>query len=427
MQRIVRRGRSRGIGCTLVTQRSAVINKSVLTQTEALAILRTTGPQDQKAIEDWIKYHGTPEERAVIMQSLPQLEVGTCWFYSPGWVRTLQKIHIREKWTFDSSATPKAGQAKSKPKSVAEIDLKKLSGQMTKAVETAKASDPAELKRRVAQLERELRDKARPIPAEKVDTEAIRKEGVRRGYMDACRAIAKQFRGELTDIRKRVDRLADTGGWIVSEAQQLIAVVDKLGQAIMPDIENRSVPASMGKPAPADAKAAGGLKPRAAAASSPAGGGFDGAGLSRCERAVLNVLAQFPDGRSKSAAAIQAGYSQGSGGFNNSLSRLRSRGLISGGGDCLVISEAGLAAAGPVDPLPRGAGLVEFWCRQLGKCEAAIVRALWARGSMSKAELGEATEYSATSGGFNNSLSRLRTLELINRGDPIGLTDVFRE
>ena len=51
---LVRRGRARGIGVTLVTQRSAVLNKDVLTQIEVLVVLRTISPQDRKALDEWI-------------------------------------------------------------------------------------------------------------------------------------------------------------------------------------------------------------------------------------------------------------------------------------------------------------------------------------------------------------------------------------
>src|SRR5207253_4107504 len=43
---IVRRGRARGLGVTLITQRAAVISKNVLTQTEVLVCLRVMAPQD---------------------------------------------------------------------------------------------------------------------------------------------------------------------------------------------------------------------------------------------------------------------------------------------------------------------------------------------------------------------------------------------
>jgi DNA helicase HerA-like ATPase len=48
---LVRRGRARGIGVTLVTQRAVVLNKDVLTQAEVLVALRTIAPQDRDAID----------------------------------------------------------------------------------------------------------------------------------------------------------------------------------------------------------------------------------------------------------------------------------------------------------------------------------------------------------------------------------------
>ncbi len=56
-ENIVRRGRSRGLGLTLITQRSASLNKNVLTQIETLFAMRTTSPQDRDAVEAWVKYH----------------------------------------------------------------------------------------------------------------------------------------------------------------------------------------------------------------------------------------------------------------------------------------------------------------------------------------------------------------------------------
>jgi DNA helicase HerA-like ATPase len=55
---IVRRGGQRGLGCMLITQRSAVLNKNVLTQVEMIVALRTIAPQDLKAMDAWIEVHG---------------------------------------------------------------------------------------------------------------------------------------------------------------------------------------------------------------------------------------------------------------------------------------------------------------------------------------------------------------------------------
>ncbi len=79
-ENIVRRGRARGLGMTMITQRSAAINKNVLTQIETLFVLRITSPQDRKAIEAWVEYHGQAED---ILESLSGLENGEAWVWSP--------------------------------------------------------------------------------------------------------------------------------------------------------------------------------------------------------------------------------------------------------------------------------------------------------------------------------------------------------
>jgi hypothetical protein len=137
--------------------------------------------------------------------------------------------------------------------------------------------------------------------------------------------------------------------------------------------------------------------------------------LSKAQRAVLTVLAQFPDGRTKRQVAMLAGYSAKGGGFNNSLSSLRSSGLIERG-EPIRITPEGLSALGEWEPLPEGAALVEYWLGQLSKAEAAALRALldaWPA-ALTKAEVAERAGYAADGGGFNNALSRLRTLQLID-------------
>lgn len=178
MQNIVRRGRSKGIGVTLITQRSAVLSKSVLTQTECLIAMQTTGPHDLRAIDEWIKYHGTQEERAVIMRSLSKLQLGDAWVYSPAWLKVLEQVHIRARTTFDSSSTPKPGEARREPKRVADVDLARIEKQMVATVEAAKANDPKELRKRIADLEAQL---ATPADVKPIEVSVIRK-GASRWY-----------------------------------------------------------------------------------------------------------------------------------------------------------------------------------------------------------------------------------------------------
>lgn len=106
---LVRRGRARGIGVTMITQRPAVLNKNVLTQAECLIVMQITSPQDRKAIGEWVRGNASEDEQKVVDESLAGLQQGEAWFWSPGWMQVLQRIKVRKARTFDSSATPKPG------------------------------------------------------------------------------------------------------------------------------------------------------------------------------------------------------------------------------------------------------------------------------------------------------------------------------
>jgi DNA helicase HerA-like ATPase len=113
---VVRRGRVKGLGITVITQRPAVLNKDILTQVSALVVLRMMGPQDRRAIEDWVRMHADLRKGASMLSSLGALPVGTAWVWSPGWLGVLRKAKIRKAHTWDSSATPKVGEPRREPR-----------------------------------------------------------------------------------------------------------------------------------------------------------------------------------------------------------------------------------------------------------------------------------------------------------------------
>jgi hypothetical protein len=150
--------------------------------------------------------------------------------------------------------------------------------------------------------------------------------------------------------------------------------------------------------------------------------------MSKAERLALTALAQYPQGRSKVQIAILTGYAVNGGGFANALGALRSAGRIEGASDRLTITQAGLAALGPFEPLPRGRALLDYWLGQLGKAERKALEALaevYPR-TLSKAQLAARAGYEADGGGFNNALGKLRSLELIaGRGEIRASEDLF--
>ncbi len=161
---IVRLGRSRGLGITLVSQRAAVVNKNVLTQVDALMCLRTTGKQDLDAVIAWVRHYLTAKgQLEEFTKTLPSLAVGEMWFWSPGWLGSFSRGQVLPRRTYDSSSTPEPGAAL-KQIVLAPVDLDALSAQIRATVERAKADDPKELKKQIAELQRQLSQKPAPPP-----------------------------------------------------------------------------------------------------------------------------------------------------------------------------------------------------------------------------------------------------------------------
>ena len=145
----------------MITQRSAALNKNVLTQIETLIVLRTTSPQDRKAIEGWVEYHG---QAKTLLESLPGLEDGEAWVWSPSWLKTLKRVKILRRLSFDSAATPKEVHGKRPPATLADVDLGTIQKRMVATIERAKAEDPRELRARIAELEREAKNRPQAEP-----------------------------------------------------------------------------------------------------------------------------------------------------------------------------------------------------------------------------------------------------------------------
>lgn len=383
---LVRRGRSSGIGVTLITQRAAAISKDVLSQTETLICLKTTGPQDRAALRSWIEAHDTGGREKTFMDSLASLSVGEAWFWSPG-RDIFNRVKIRRKTTFDSSSTPKAGERKVEAKVSFAVDIEKLKTAIATTVEQAQANDPATLRTQIRALQQQV----------KTLQAALEKPAVK--ALDP-KEMAIHIRAELTaDMMKAIEE------WR-SKPLKLITTPAKPPVAPLP-------PREPWKPLPLD---------NIHEPSGPLADQYRS--LGKCERAIMNVLSFYRHGISKETVAVKAVYSVGSGGFNNALGKLRGLALIEG--DSHALKSKMDFWKQPQSPLPCDGDLIAAWSQGLGLCERKILEKLFELSISgdfpTKETLGELTDYSASSGGFNNALGHLRSLCLIERGSPIRLT-----
>jgi hypothetical protein len=417
---VVRRGRARGIGVTLVTQRSAAINKDVLTQIEVLVAFRTIAPQDRAAIEAWVEVHGDEAGRKAMLGSLHELKVGECWIWSPAWLEVLRRVQVRRRRTFDSSATPEVGRAAAAPRAVAAVDVATFRTELAALISKAEQEDPRRLRARVAQLEAAARVRQQLVAqlqkrpaAAPARVEVPGPPALRRGELERLEALAGRLEKALTGLAQVAQaihlRQGSTGGF------QVLGRESAIGAAPSRTTLSLRPPAAGGPRfvrAMATSDGAGGVTTRLEATAVPEFG--PGEKMAGGERKILTALAQHGEG-SADRVAIVTGYAAGGGGFGNYLGALRGRGLVEGGRDRLRITAAGLEALGTFEPLPAGAALLDHWNRQLGKAERAVLAVLVPAypAGVDRAEVAARAGYAADGGGFNNALGRLRTLGLI--------------
>jgi DNA-binding MarR family transcriptional regulator len=406
---LVKRGGFKGIGITLITQRSASLNKDVLTQVGTLIVLRTTSPQDQKAILGWIQYHAAAADT---IAELPGLGAGEAFVYSPAWLDTpLQRITFRRRSTFDSGATPEAGVVRRQPTALAEVDLAAIKEAMAATIEKADAQDPHKLMLRVAELERQLAEadkrsdaRVRAVLAEQgTSAREARLKGALSGTMGRLETIAR----ELTDLAAKI---AEIDGVVLRPP-----AAAKEGEPIQPG----SSAARSGSLRPANGSRRVPPTPRGreagrAAGDAPRGPDRSSAGLGRAERAVLAVLIQHGP-QTQRQLAVHTGYSVRASTIGAALSKLRKQGLVSEGSNPASATQAGRELLSELPELPTGPALLEYWMGRLGRAERAILSLLlehWPD-PVSTAELAVSAGYSPQASTAGAALSKLRTFGLV--------------
>lgn len=391
--RLMSGGRSLGIKGMLITQRPAKLHKDSLTCADTLIAMRVIAPQDRQAIKDWIDGAGDASQGKAVLESLAGLQRGEGWVWYPegGFLERMKFLAIK---TYDSSATPVHG-AKGGPK-VSEIKLDEVKAALAEAVKEAEANDPALLRKKIAELERELKAK----PAAEVDSAAVEK-----AVSHAVAAERAALKPVIAELKKARDLNADVQSILAKAIGDLIGdPVDRPGfpPLVLPSRVPITKQVNRSSAAPPKAVNQTG-KPNVGDVS-----------LGKCERAILQVLSQYPEGCDAGKLTLLSGY-RFSGGFRNSLSALRSAGLIDGGnGGTMTITAEG-EAMGPFELLPAGAKLITYWQehKSLGKCEKAIFEALLNNPDGLGADDICATTGYEFSGGFRNALSALRTAGLI--------------
>jgi uncharacterized protein len=448
-------GRNYGIGTTLISQRPQAINKDVLNQVEVLLAFQTNGPQERKAISGWTSENTAGA--AAMMQELPGLPVGDALVWSPQWLRTAKRVRIAERTTYNASSTPTQHAKSIAPQRLAKADLDAIGQELAATIERAKADDPRELRkaladkdRRIKELERAASGSAPAVqaPAKTVEvlTDADRAllksladvgDALRRQWGNAAQSLAHHFHPILNELIANV--AAEGLKAAERDAARLAKALDGSGLKRIAEKLAR-VNATPERQTFSSMPPTRVMRPSAPMLGSDGKtGSSPGGTLPGPEQKILNAAAELEvlglHPADKMQVGLLAGYTNvRSGGFSEPLGRLVAAGhVVSPQVGKLAITDAGRALAvvpaAPTSP-------EEMQARVLAKLtgpEQKLLRELLRHypKPLTKEALGTACGYSnIRSGGFSEPLGRLNTLGIVRtpaRGEVVAAPFLFLE
>ncbi len=397
VERIARVGRNYGVGSSQISQMPQAVSKRALNQISCLFAMRTLGTRERKAISEWFDDHATSDDQPKLKDVLSKLETGEAYVASPSWLKVFEKAKVSRKVTFDSSATPKFGAHVVAPKTLAPVDAAALRDAMAIVVAEAEKDDPKPLRKRIAELEAQLKKAGAPIapaPAkvERVDVPVLKEKDLERlqrmvdhmltGQVELGMAV-KEIAGKL-EILRRPAPITRTAAPIHSSAPARPAI--------------RSVPREH------------------------SGEGSLGTG----ERAVLTAIAQNPDGVDRDQLSVLTGYKRST--RDAYLQRLGAAGLIAQTGKHIRVTEEGLKALGDsFEPLPTGDALRAHWMQRLPEGERRILEEIVRAypQSISREQLGETTGYARSSRDAYLQRLSARRLVVTSSGEVCASEDLF--
>jgi hypothetical protein len=355
-QSIVRRGGLHGLGTTLISQRPALVNKNVLTQLDMLILLRLVAGNDQDYIDkNYVKRAGTAEQRDALMTSMASLALGEAWVWEPGAEPPLfQRVQIRARRTFNSSATPKPGETRVEPRALADVDLAAIKEAMAETIERAAADDPKQLRKRIADLTREM---------SRLDDELTRE---------------KSRIAEPTEIRVDVPVLhtetIDQIRSALGPALNLMAVAEKAFAAHQLWLDGQETPRGrqdLPRTRPASDRPRPLERPRTQERPDPAPrrqpsrptiqGTAAPTDIGKGERIVLTAVAQYNSGIAREALTVITGYKRST--RDAYVQRLSQAGLVEAPkGGLVTVTDEGISILGDdFEPLPTGSALRAHW------------------------------------------------------------------
>lgn len=443
-------GRSKGVRLVLVTQRTQALHNALLGSCDTMIAHRLTAPADQEPVIKWLKANTSKEVLEQVTGSLASLKTGDAWLCS-GEAKRFEIVHFPRIATYDNTATP-TGDGDTREIKTAAVDQDKLRAIIGDAAEKAKQDDPRELRKEIARLRGEIAK----VPGAAVITPRTIEKAILtnadRALLDKLAAAieasvrlssetlgAAESRAELRMQSAVADYLNTTRNVALDVAHELEKVLGRVGvQKVLgklsavssqPSTTNTHAPiatgsrttpaASQGRrvaPAAATSRPAS-LPPSRAGAPSAVGG----ESLPPAKQKILNALAWLATvgltAADRQVVAFVASTSSKSSAYENNVSALRTAGYLDyPGPNRLRLTAAGAErAVAPEAPL-TAADLHQQVQALVAPAQWRIVKAAIDAypTALSREDLAERASTSAASSAFENNVSRMRSLGLLD-------------
>lgn len=396
--RLASEGRGKGLTILSASQRPQKVHKDFLTCAETLVAMRVIHNLDRGAIKDWIDGCDDPSRGKEVLSTLAQLERGEAWVWSPEVKFGPSRLKFPMFRTYDSFS-PQA-HAAAKLKGWAEVDLEEVKSKLASVVEEAKANDPGELKRQIAELKRQLATKPAGIK-NPPDSRMI------------AAAVKERDRFWEREIKKLETNCFEKGNLLQKISQLAISIPAITVPPInRPDNKGVTLSAAMENLLPAPRRAP--LPSRPSRDPSDAGDVKIGGGALR----MVQVLAdRHPAKFTEAQWATMSGLKRTGGTWGTYKSRIVQAGLAICQGDFWQATEDAVAQYGDASRAPTSPEeVLEDWKRKLGGGSARMLDAL--RGSpLSRQDLAAAVGIEVTGGTFGTYLSRLRSNGLVDESN----------
>lgn len=410
-EEIIRLGRNYGIGVSMITQRPQSVNKEVLNQTECLLVGQINGAQERDALKKWITHQGMDVH---LVDELPTLPVGTFYVWSPQWLQLLERVRILKKRTLDASATPKVGDTREQ-RELKPLDLTELQGRMKATIEKAKADDPRELRKRIAELERQ--NKQSTINNQLPTPEAVEKIIEKPVVTDAQLDRLDRLTARVEAIQER--QAEQVGKALAGLRAELTAIHGNIKAIVQPRLP---LPAAPRHAHVNSTHRSGALPVARTDRPAPALNGSSNEHVSGPQQQILNAMAWLASVTrvhqpKRNQVALVAAVSSVSSGYEKNLSTLRTKGYIEyPGPNLLELTESGAAIAVAPAEVSQD-DLHDAIYRRLSTPQAALLKVLIRvyPHALDREEAARrcAPPVSPSSSGFEKNCSTLRTLGLI--------------